>query len=75
MNDELKATVQNLETQLKMRQLAPAHTLHQLSRVYELMKENKPNDRSETDRCWAIAITDMQKLLAFFKVFVAESDK
>lgn len=31
-----------------------------------LLSENKPNDRSEKDRLWAIARTDAEKLLAFW---------
>lgn len=31
-----------------------------------LLSQNKPNDRSEKDRLWAIARTDAEKLLAFW---------
>ena len=44
-----------------------------LEATYHLMRASKPNDRSEQDRAWAIAITDMQKLVAFFNVYVAGS--
>ena len=57
MENEPKETAKNMLTALEA--------------TFELMKAGKPNDRSEQDRCWAIAITDMQKLAAFFKVYVA----
>lgn len=31
-----------------------------------LLKQHKPEDRSERDRLWAIARTDLEKLLAFW---------
>lgn len=34
-----------------------------------LMRQHKPNDRSEQDRYWAIAITDMEKVVAIFKTY------
>ena len=37
-----------------------------LEQALTLMHAVKPQDRSVEDRYWAIAITDMQKLLAFF---------
>ena len=60
-----------IQAQLEQRAMAPKATFQALEQAYEAMKANKPNDRSELDRCWAIAVTDMQKLVAFFKVYVA----
>ena len=37
--------------------------------LFEL-RRNKPNDRSDTDRYWAIVITDVEKALAVFKTYV-----
>jgi hypothetical protein len=34
------------------------------------LKMNKPNDKSEKDRAFAIVITDVEKALAYFDVFV-----
>lgn len=34
-----------------------------------LLKDNKPNDRSARDRYWAILITDLEKILAFYTYF------
>ena len=33
------------------------------------MKQHKPNDRSDRDRYWAIAITDIEKAYAVFVTF------
>ena len=41
-----------------------------LGEILSLMKEAKPNDRSEVDRYWAISITDMEKLVAVFEKYV-----
>jgi hypothetical protein len=35
-----------------------------------VLRANKPNDRSEKDRRFAITITDMEKLFAYFHTFV-----
>lgn len=35
-------------------------------KLLELVENNKPNDRSEKDRLWAILRTDTEKLLAFW---------
>jgi len=34
------------------------------------LKQDKPNDRSEVDRRFAIAITDLEKVLAYVKVYI-----
>lgn len=34
--------------------------------LLDLLEKNKPGDRSEKDRLWAILRTDTQKLLAFW---------
>jgi hypothetical protein len=45
-------------------------TLSLLKEALDVMKGQKPNDRSERDRYTAIAITDLEKLIAFFAVYV-----
>lgn len=49
--------------------------------VYDLLvlaldklKDSKPNDRSELDRHFAIAITDMEKVRAYFNTYVVAKD-
>jgi uncharacterized UPF0160 family protein len=78
MDEEQKVKIAEFEKELTRRAAAEQQavgkylqTMDELIRVFELMKANKPNDRSEYDRCWAIAITDMQKVVSFFKVWVA----
>jgi hypothetical protein len=45
-------------------------TLQLLKEALETMKAQKPNDRSERDHYTAIAITDLEKLIAFYLVCV-----
>jgi hypothetical protein len=45
-------------------------TLQLLREALAAMKAAKPNDRSEADRYAAIAITDLEKLIAFYVVCV-----
>lgn len=35
-------------------------------------RELKPNDRSEQDRRWAIFITDLEKLMAYWQTWVKD---
>lgn len=35
------------------------------------LKEYKPNDKSETDRRYAVTITEMEKVYAYFMTYVA----
>lgn len=37
----------------------------------ESAKANKPNDKSEKDRAYAILITDLEKAIAFHGVYIA----
>jgi hypothetical protein len=34
------------------------------------LKANKPNDRSELDRKYAVLLTDVEKLKAYFMLFI-----
>lgn len=36
-------------------------------------RRQKPNDRSEKDRAYAVTITELEKALAYFKTFVIRS--
>ena len=38
------------------------------------LKEAKPNDRGEKDRAYAVTITEMEKLLAYFFFYVMMND-
>lgn len=49
--------------------------LHELTTLVEKMKENKPGDRSEQDRHWAIAITEAQKLVAWWGMQVVPAEE
>ncbi len=45
-----------------------------LQTIAERMKIAKPDDRSEKARRVQIAITDLEKVMAYWKAFVMESD-
>lgn len=47
-------------------------TMQGLIMALDNLKKGKPNDRSGNDRCWAITITGMQKVLAMFRVWCCE---
>jgi hypothetical protein len=34
------------------------------------LKTSKPDDRSEEDRCWAVTITDLEKVIAYYEYWV-----
>lgn len=40
-----------------------------INNVINKLKEEKPNDRSELDRRYAITITEMEKVLAYYVMF------
>jgi len=37
-----------------------------------VIKRDRPNDRSELDRRYAIVITDFEKVMAYFKTYIVE---
>ena len=43
-----------------------------LSSLIQDMKNSKPDDRSETDRYYAVVITDLEKAYAYFFTYVME---
>lgn len=45
-------------------------TEKKLREALEALKAEKPNDRSDKDRYWAIVITDVEKAIAVFKTYV-----
>ncbi len=47
--------------------------LQQLHLALEMLKAQKPNDRSERDRCVAVAITDLQRVIAWCSMYCAET--
>lgn len=41
-----------------------------LQAALEALKATKPNDRSEADRAYAICITDLEKLIAYYRISI-----
>lgn len=40
-----------------------------IDEVLRALQRNKPNDRSEKDRVYAVALTDVQRVYAWFAMF------
>lgn len=40
--------------------------------ILELLRDSKPDGRSDKARRYAIAITEMEKLFAYFKVYIVD---
>jgi hypothetical protein len=47
-----------------------SEALEHLRKALEVMKAAKPQERSELARRYAISITELEKVLAYFVVFV-----
>lgn len=45
----------------------------QLQRALKNMRDSKPDERSEKARRYAVSITEMEKVLAYFDVFVVNN--
>lgn len=43
-----------------------------LQNAHEMLLEMRPGDRSPTDRHYAVAITETEKVLAYFRVFILD---
>jgi hypothetical protein len=41
-----------------------------IEKALQTMRDRKPNDRSEKDRRYAVAITEQEKVLAYFREWV-----
>lgn len=50
---------------------ADQQMLVEIGVLLKRLKARKPNDRSDKDRHYAVAITEAEKLLAWFYVWVA----
>jgi hypothetical protein len=45
-----------------------------LMEALQTLKYNKPNNRSDADRYWAIVITDMEKVIAFYNRYILDKE-
>jgi hypothetical protein len=50
--------------------LVPGSILADMFFLRDKLRKAKPNDRSDTDRHFAIAITELEKLMAYFSIFI-----
>ncbi|MFN8465470.1 MAG: hypothetical protein U0X20_07965 [Caldilineaceae bacterium] len=46
-----------------------------LMTLLEILRGNKPTDRSEIARVYAVTITEVEKALGFFVFFIAEAHR
>ena len=49
--------------------------LRNLMESLALLRVHKPEQRSETARAWAVSITEMEKVVAYFKVYVVDAGR
>ena len=48
-----------------------SHAIYaEMLRILEAMRDNKPDNRSEESRRWAVSITEMEKDIAYFRCYV-----
>jgi hypothetical protein len=66
----IKKQTAELTTAADMRAVLVSETHNALDNALSALKHNKPNDRSDKDRYWAIVITDVEKAIAVFETYV-----
>ena len=55
----------------KFEEMLPgADVVHHLEMALMCLKDNKPNDRSDVDRRFAIVATDLEKVIAYHSHFI-----
>ncbi len=70
--DKLKAALYTQGTQNLKKQLDRQGMLRLMERCFAELKGDRPNDRSEVDRRYAVAITDFEKVMAYFKTYIVD---
>lgn len=45
-----------------------------LQSTLKILRDHKPSERSETARRYAVTITEMEKVVAYFKTYVVEDE-
>lgn len=51
----------------------PKDVIHSLGVALKTLKAAKPEDRTQTDRRYAVTITDLEKVMAYFVTYVVAS--
>ena len=44
-----------------------------LENALTVLREQKPNDKSEKDRRYAVTITEMEKVIAYYATFISST--
>ena len=50
-------------------------SLNDLEAAMETLRNEKPDDRSEKARRYAVTITELEKVIAYFKVYIEYADE
>jgi hypothetical protein len=50
-------------------------SLNDLEAAMETLRLEKPDERSEKARRYAVAITELEKVIAYFKVYIEYADE
>jgi hypothetical protein len=53
-------------------EISDRDVLGTLNDMLEVLRENRPDERSERSRRYAITITEMEKVVAYFKTWVID---
>ena len=48
-------------------------TWEQMTDLHELLQKSRPSERSELSRHYAVAITELEKVMAYYHTFVCET--
>jgi hypothetical protein len=56
-------------------EISDRDVLGTLNDVLEVLRENQPGERSERSRRYAIIITEMEKVVAYFKTWVIDGEE
>jgi len=75
MSEDLSQLKKALEERFKesdASKQAKEDMLISLESSLRMIQRNRPNDRSEIDRRYAILITDFEKVIAYFKTYIVD---
>ena len=53
----------------------PSKSLNDLEAALETLRNAKPEERSEKARRYAVSITELEKVIAYFKIYIEYADE
>lgn len=69
---EMKETIEKVIKENTVLRQDREGVLISLESTLRMIKRNRPNDRSEIDRRYAIVVTDFEKVMAYFKTYILD---